>query len=422
MRVLHIHTTTQQGGAAIVARGLMASQRELGLQVSMLAGWGREFPHDFVSSLDQSRWRNAMNAAVFRLNGTEAVFSHAAWWKVLRQPQFQQADVIHLHNAHGYYLPEWALDQILKKPVVWTLHDFWMLTGRCATPEDCVGYNHKCAPCPHLKRYPGSYGAKSARNLERRRAILARDDITFVAPSRYVARRIERDAGLPSQKINVVTNPVSVSSRLQSPNVKALKEAARREMGVPVGHTVFLFISRRLDEPSKGLKTLLQALGGLDSQSKCTVLFVGECNAKTAQLIEETGVDYRVLGTLKRGHELESSFLAADAVVAPVAMETFGLIFAEAVAAGAGVIASDLPVIREILAVENDSAEWRRLFPLGDATALRQILEEFSRSPSLPSEAVRTELIERFTPTDVARRYTDLYHSTLQQFEKRDDD
>ena len=45
-------------------------------------------------------------------------------------------DIIHIHNLHGYYINYQELFKYLKeanKPVVWTFHDFWPITGIVCT-------------------------------------------------------------------------------------------------------------------------------------------------------------------------------------------------------------------------------------------------------------------------------------------------
>ena len=43
-------------------------------------------------------------------------------------------DIIHLHNIHGYYFDLNILRCFEKDkiPIVWTLRDTWVVTGRCA--------------------------------------------------------------------------------------------------------------------------------------------------------------------------------------------------------------------------------------------------------------------------------------------------
>ncbi|VEB57463.1 glycosyltransferase [Salmonella enterica subsp. enterica] len=38
--------------------------------------------------------------------------------------------------------------------LVWTLHDHWSVTGRCAFTDGCEGWKSGCQKCPTLSNYP----------------------------------------------------------------------------------------------------------------------------------------------------------------------------------------------------------------------------------------------------------------------------
>jgi hypothetical protein len=59
-------------------------------------------------------------------------------------------DVINVHNLHiSSWSPEMLRVSARAAPVVCTLHDTWMLTGRCVYPGSCEKYISGCdASCP----------------------------------------------------------------------------------------------------------------------------------------------------------------------------------------------------------------------------------------------------------------------------------
>lgn len=78
-------------------------------------------------------------------------------------------DIIHLHNIHGYYLNYPILFEFLekfKKPVFWTFHDFWPVTGHCSyfTDVDCDKWKTQCYSCPKLAYYPSSWGYDNSKS------------------------------------------------------------------------------------------------------------------------------------------------------------------------------------------------------------------------------------------------------------------
>ncbi|MGH9929924.1 MAG: glycosyltransferase, partial [Pyrinomonadaceae bacterium] len=230
MRIIHINTTNKTGGAAEVARALESEQLRRGHDAGLVS---RE-------TLGNSRY---LNALVFRLSSHDGLF--ARWRELLRSELFRSAEVIHLHNAHGYYMPPWALSEIVKKPCLWTLHDYWLLTGRCAMPEECTGFKSGCAPCPYKEKYPATWLDRAAVEFQTRRGLL-KAPILFVSPSESTSENF-RDI---CRSLRVIHNPVNM------PNQLPTRIEARLRLGLPENRTIVLFAARRLEEPRKGLRTL----------------------------------------------------------------------------------------------------------------------------------------------------------------------
>ena len=81
-----------------------------------------------------------------------------------------QPTVINIHNLHGYYLNYQVLFEYLAKkniPVVWTLHDFWAITGHCVH-FDYIGCNKwqiGCESCPNYCSYPKSLNIENVNTV-----------------------------------------------------------------------------------------------------------------------------------------------------------------------------------------------------------------------------------------------------------------
>src|SRR5713226_8308045 len=93
---------------------------------------------------------------------------------------------------------------------------------------------------------------------------------------------------------------------------------------------------------------------------------------------------------------------ASDIVVVPSTMETFGLIYAEAVIAGASVIAADIPIAREVLGHAG------RFHPPNDHEILAGLLRE---RPQYATPESRSQALETFG----VRRACDLYLEAYSQ-------
>ncbi|WP_116948848.1 glycosyltransferase family 4 protein [Jiangella endophytica] len=142
--------------------------------------------------------------------------------------------------------------------------------------------------------------------------------------------------------------------------------APKEEWRSPDGTLSFL---GRLDEPRKGLQVLLKAWSAVhDAFPKARLLVAGPGDIDGIR----RGIDSRhrdaveFLGAVS--DEDKAAMLAtSDIYVAPqTGGESFGIVLAEAMAAGAPVLASDLEAFRAVL----DGGRLGALVPIGDASAL----------------------------------------------------
>jgi glycosyltransferase involved in cell wall biosynthesis len=103
-----------------------------------------------------------LHALGTRLFDTHGLHSKLVTKKFIAWIKQIKPDVIHLHNIHGYYLNYPIFFDFLSsynKPVFWTFHDFWPITGHCSyfSDVDCNKWITGCFSCPKLNYYPSSY-------------------------------------------------------------------------------------------------------------------------------------------------------------------------------------------------------------------------------------------------------------------------
>ena len=120
----------------------------------------------------------------------------------------RNADVIHLHwICDALTVREIAKICKLGKAVIWTCHDLWPFTGGCHYHYDdsCPNYTKGCYNCSLLKN--GSLIAH--KNFEKKRMLLEKQQITFVAPSRWMASMIN-NSFFNKKDVYVIPNVVDV--------------------------------------------------------------------------------------------------------------------------------------------------------------------------------------------------------------------
>jgi phosphatidylinositol alpha-mannosyltransferase len=172
----------------------------------------------------------------------------------------------------------------------------------------------------------------------------------------------------------------------------------------------------RLDEPRKGLDTLLAAVPSIAAARPDARLYVaGRGNVRAAE--ERLPAAHRHLVTFLGGVDdaTRSALLASsDLYVAPnTGGESFGIVLLEAMAAGAPVLASDLPAFRTVL----EDGRLGTTYPAGDPAALAT-----AALGLLAAERVRLEkrdaacrAVRRYDWTVLARDIVLVYEMVLER-------
>ena len=181
MKVLHINVRLLEGGAARIALDLHRQLLSAGVESKFAYGWGekggKSSAEDTVQNCFQvgQQFQVASNILIHRLVGIDCVPPLGTGRNKLIDA-ISWADIIHLHVIHSYFLPfGWLLTELIRanKNVVWTAHDYWLLTGRCAFTEGCDFWNDGCGKCPTLKNYPSALIDYSADQFKVKRTLLS---------------------------------------------------------------------------------------------------------------------------------------------------------------------------------------------------------------------------------------------------------
>lgn len=256
-----------------------------------------------------------------------------------------KADIVHLHNLHGYYLDYGKLFPMIRKwagPVVWTMHDSWAMTGRCATPdapfpEGCMRWLSGCGSCPHLGIYPKTWVDRSARDWQRKKEVfnLLQEDRTILCcPSKWLKSRYEQSF-LGHYDIRTVPNGIDF------PKSEEIPVEIRRKSGLPVDKHLILTVARSMRDPEKGKNLLLKFAARLPDNM--VLVCIGE---KTRRLSRKNIVQ---LGYIQDREQLARIYRACDVFVNPTLSDVFSLTTAEAISQGLPVIAFHTGGVPEVL-------------------------------------------------------------------------
>jgi glycosyltransferase involved in cell wall biosynthesis len=159
---------------------------------------------------------------------------------------------------------------------------------------------------------------------------------------------------------------------------------------------------------NKGVQVLLEALRGLDART--VIVGFGDYRAELEE--RAAGLDVLFTGPLEHRHLVHLLALADTAVVPSIFPEAFGMVAAEAAAAGCPPIVANHSGLAEVArGLDEDYPPGRgglASFPNGDAAALRERLEAVLALESADRDALRAAArnaaVERWSWTSVARQ------------------
>jgi glycosyltransferase involved in cell wall biosynthesis len=228
-------------------------------------------------------------------------------------------------------------------------------------------------------------------------------------------------SGLPVERFRLIPNGVDLERfRPASPEARRM---LRAELGLPVESTVVLFVGFFSREKCPEL--LFEAWSRLaaSGDASSVLVFVGATRSRYYEVDEQLasgirqgairlGLDRRLF-FVEETREIEKYHRAADIFVLPSVREGLPNSLLEAMASGAGCIATRLEGVTDTLIGHDDSGI---LVPARDEAALEAALARLVSQPDLAQAmgARARQRIERdFSLTDTARQYLAAYDELL---------
>ena len=310
-------------------------------------------------------------------------------------------EIIQLHwvSLGGFFRIEELAH--VKQKIVWRLPDSWAFTGGCHFPGRCTGYMQECGKCPQL----GSDREDDLSNQvwQRKREAWKDLDVTVVAPTQWMKDAVQQSSLFGNRRIELIPNGLDIE--MFSP---LDREAARKILKLPLHKKIILFGADNAKyHTHKGFSFLCQALRKLSHTHRETyeAVIFGESNMPV-----ELDMPVRMLGYLRDPLLLQMAYSAADVMVVPSIIETFGQTVSEAMACAVpAVVFSDTGAacvvdhqINGYVARHGDSDDL--------AAGIEWVLKDERRRMELSRNA-RQKALDTYDIRIVVEQYTQLYRS-----------
>ncbi len=420
MRILIVNTSERTGGAAVAASRLMEALCNYGVKAKMLVR-DKETQSLTVSALPGQRrsqchflWERFVIwlHLHFRRQHLFDIDIANAGTDITRLPEFQEADVIHLHWVNQGMLSLKNIRKILEsgKPVVWTMHDIWPATAICHYARGCEAFQTECRHCPLMS------GALdfSYRVWQQKQRMLQGQRVTYVACSQWLADEARKSALLKGQLVTSIPNPIDTHVfRPQD------KQEARQALNLPTDKRIILFVSQRVTDPRKGMSYFVDAVAKLVEkhpemkQNTVVAILGGHAEDVASQL----SLPACPLGYVSNPKRIVEVYNSADAFVLPSLEDNLPNTLMESMACGVPCVGFQVGGIPEMIDHRQNGyvARFRDVDDL--AAGIRYVLDEADYA-ELSKSAVQ-KVAHSYSQQSVAKRYVEIYESAIQPREMK---
>lgn len=253
----------------------------------------------------------------------------------------------------------------------------------------------------------GSLGWRSKRYVER--AVYERSSRLIVLSDAF-GRILTQRYGIPHERIRVVPGCVNVKHF----DIPITRCQARMQLGLPLDRPIVLAVRRLVRR--MGLEDLIDAMKLLKPSEPDVLLLIAgkghlEAELKTRIDTAGLGMNARLLGFV-RDEDLATLYRAATLSVVPtVALEGFGLVTAESLAAGTPVLVTPVGGLPEAVAGLSSNLVLRSTGAAAIAEGLGAALRGTLRLPD--ANACRTYARANFDNAVIARRVAAVYREAI---------
>ena len=352
MRVLIVNTSERTGGAAVAANRLMEALIKNGVKAKMLVRDKQTDNPCVIAHPQQRRLRWAFlweRLTIWLRLGLRRkhlfdIDTGQCGADITQLPEFQEADVIHLHWVNQGMLSLKQIKKILDsgKHIVWTMHDIWPATAICHYSRGCNQFESACKTCP----LSPSFLPLAPKIWRRKQQMLESRKITFVACSEWLANEARKSTLLKNQHVTSIPNPIDTHVFYPKDKLEA-----RHVAGLPEHGRIILFVSQRVTDERKGVNFLIEAIDWLVGQypayrNNTSVAVLG---GHAEEIKSRLSLPVWPLGYINDPRRIVNVYNAADVFVLPSLEDNLPNTLMEAMACGVPCVGFNVGGIPEMI-------------------------------------------------------------------------
>ena len=412
MKIALVNRSDSTGGAAIVTRRLMHALRAEGVDARMLVLEKlTDDPHviSIASPLADKYNFLAERWSIFLRNG----FSRERLFKadianhgrnIVRHPWIREADVVMLNWVNQGFLSLKSIGRLCEtgKPVIWTMHDMWPMTGVCHHALQCDGYRHVCRGCQFLDSI--KVDLSTAVQSQKNKLYTLHPGLRFVAVSNWLADCARGSRLLHGKQVEVIPNAIDVEQF-------KWERQHGGSLGIGEGKTVIVMGAARLDDSIKGFDLLIDATGHLRKAypqiaDRLHIVLFGDIRDRS--LLDRLELPYTYVDTIKGIDKLTDIYTQADIVLSTSRFETLPGTLIEGMACGCTAVSFGAGGQSDII----DHLATGYIAPEVEPEAIAAGIA-WAASATIDRSNQHRAMADKFAAPTVARRYIELCENLL---------
>lgn len=403
MKIVEINTTKSSGSTGRIATQIKKYVTDKGDLCKIAFGYGCATDKEEFSMYS---WVGThIHSFLSRKLCMQGRCSWLQTYRLVRFVNAEKPDIVHLHNIHGHYLNYRILFRYLKRmqiPVVWTFHDCWPFTGKCAhySNAGCSKWKTGCFNCPNLQTYPDSTIDGSRKNYRMKKRYFSDiEKLHIVCNSDWLKHQVE-ESFFKGRKISRIYN--GVDTAVFHPMTKDDVKETAGKFGIDLKKKTILGVSS-VWKADKGLHVFMELAKAIAPEYQVVLVGVSDSQKQTLPksiiAIERT----------ENMQELAALYTLADVLVNASKEETFGMVPAEAMACGTPVIVSSQTACPEIV-----DPSVGLVVSMDSMNALTDAIKEIcSNGKSKYSDSCQLKVRMNYSVDEMTKRYYETYQMLL---------
>lgn len=399
MKILHI-CTKDHGGAGLCCLRIHQALMKQGIDSRVLVLEKRgDCPEVYAAGCAPGRWGSLLNRIVNKVlrlmllkitnfNRRLAFMQKygaycslpVSGYDISGNSLVREADILHLHWINNF-VDYPSFFKKVQKPMVWTLHDENLFLG-----------------ITHYAQYQIAQNILEKKYYKKKQEAVAQiKNLSIVFLSEMMQQRYVHHEMIQGRYSTIINNAVDYKKFLPVD-----KKKARSMFHIAEDVVVFAFVAASLNDERKGLGSLVETLARMNIPN-AMILAAGD-NGKGQEwpLTKSTGAIYDT-------EKLSAAYSCADYFVMPSRQEAFAQSPMEAMACGVPVIAFPVSGMDELITKMNG---------VKCSGFTSEDLEKGIRiamNTSYDAETIRKDVIDRFSPEVITKKYIELYCLSISQ-------